>query len=185
MFGKDKQQEETQQILSDLQQANEALHEALKRMEKRLKEQEKRIAKCEADIKMLSEKMSAEHVETASDDVHESIKDESLPPRERTYYLAAPSSEGFFADASPVEQIGKSIYVLTTDDDQTGQFALLDTHDAIATAMISVSQFVKPVCKIIGSVVSLPRHAITEERGTAQRADSGWQVMRKATIRFE
>ena len=86
------------------------------------------------------------------------------------YYLPAP---------------GKSVYQLTTSDGQNGTFILLDTPDAIATAMISVSTFVKPACKVSGNTYMQPRHIITEEEGTATREGAAWRIIRKAVVRFE
>ena len=105
--------------------------------------------------------------------------------RSEIFYLAAPNPDGTFSQASAVEQIGKSIYQLTTADGQNGTFILLDTPDAIATAMISVSQFVKPACKISGNTAIQPRHIITEEEGAASREGTGWKITRKAVVRFE
>ena len=110
--------------------------------------------------------------------LHESHSTEIL-------YLAAPTPDGTFSQASAMEQIGKSIYQLTTTDGQNGTFILLDTPDAIATAMISVSQFVKPACKISGNTAIQPRHIITEEEGAASREGAGWKITRKAVVRFE
>ena len=101
------------------------------------------------------------------------------------FYLPAPSADGLFQQASLYEQIGKSIYQLTTTDGQNGTFILLDTPDAIATATISVSAFVKPVCRIIGSTSQQPRHIITEEEGAVAREGADWRVTRKAVVRFE
>jgi len=101
------------------------------------------------------------------------------------FYLPAPSADGLFQQASLHEQIGKSIYQLTTTDGQNGTFILLDTPDAIATATISVSAFVKPVCRIIGSTSQQPRHIITEEEGAVAREGADWRVTRKAVVRFE
>lgn len=100
-------------------------------------------------------------------------------------YLQAPSGDGVFTLFSEQEQIGKSIYLLTSTDGLNGTFILIDTPDAIATAMISVSQFVKPVCKVIGNTHQLPRHIVTEEEGVAQKEAEGWRVTRKAVVRFE
>lgn len=100
-------------------------------------------------------------------------------------FLAAPTPDGVFLQASETEQIGKSIYQLTTTDGQNGTFILLDTPDAIATAMISVSQFVKPACKVSGNTALQPRHIITEEEGAASREGTGWKITRKAVVRFE
>lgn len=101
------------------------------------------------------------------------------------YYLPAPTPDGLFLQASEREQIGKSVYQLTTSDGQNGTFILLDTPDAIATAMISVSTFVKPACKVSGNTYMQPRHIITEEEGTATREGSAWRIIRKAVARFE
>jgi len=100
-------------------------------------------------------------------------------------YLPAPTPDGLFPQASEQEQVGKSIYQLTSMDGQNGSFILLDTPDAIATAMISVSTFVKPACKVIGPSSIQPRHIITEEEGTATREGTAWRVVRKAVVRFE
>lgn len=101
------------------------------------------------------------------------------------YYLPAPTPDGLFLQASEREQIGKSVYQLTTSDGQNGTFILLDTPDAIATAMISVSTFVKPACKVSGNTYMQPRHIITEEEGTATREGAAWRIIRKAVVRFE
>lgn len=108
-----------------------------------------------------------------------------LTPDSRLIYLAAPTPDGVFLQASETEQIGKSIYQLTTTDGQNGTFILLDSPDAIATAMISVSQFVKPACKVSGNTALQPRHIITEEEGAASREGTGWKITRKAVVRFE
>ena len=62
---------------------------------------------------------------------------------------------------------------------------MLNTPDAVATANISVSQFVKPVCKILSTTSSIPRHIITREEGTATMTDGGtWKVTKKAQSEF-
>jgi hypothetical protein len=102
----------------------------------------------------------------------------------QTWYLPAPSPEGVFTDGAQSEQVGKSIYQLQTEDGINGQFVMLDTPDAIATAMISVSQFVKPVCKIEGNTHRLPKQIKTIEEGVAQKDGNVWRVVRKAKVAF-
>lgn len=112
---------------------------------------------------------------------------EGLAPRSlaiQKFFLSAPTADGVFADSATSEQIGTSIYQLTTSDGINGSFILLDTRDAIATAMISVSQFVKPICKVIGNTQVPPRHVITEEEGIAKMEEGKWKVTRKAVVRF-
>ena len=103
---------------------------------------------------------------------------------EETLYLPAPTSDGWFPEDSPALQVGKSIYRLRTNDGLNGYFEMLTSSDALATALISVSQFVKPVCRIEGDTNRLPQRVETLEEGTAQRDGNGWRVVRKATVRF-
>ena len=103
----------------------------------------------------------------------------------QVYYLQAPSIEGSFSEWTLNEQIGKSIYQLSTNDGINGTFIVLDSPDAIATAMISVSQFIKPACKIIGNTAKLPRRIETQEEGTAVYENGIWRVVNKAVVIFE
>lgn len=103
----------------------------------------------------------------------------------QTIYLPAPTPEGNFVESSDTEQVGKSIYQLRTEDGTNGQFIMLNTPDAIATAMISISQFVKPVCRIEGNVHQVPHQIDTLEEGVAQRDGTVWKVTRKARVLFQ
>jgi hypothetical protein len=82
-------------------------------------------------------------------------------------------------------KIGKSIYQMTVNDDETGTFVLINTPDAIATAMISVSQLIKPVCKVIGNIPSNPHSIITQEEGVVSKDGEVWKVTRKAVVKIE
>ena len=187
---------------NDLQQPDlQELFQRLEHLERKCHRMEARIAELEAQI---AEKQAIPEQETTVE-VEENISPEPSPithhPSPTTHhpspntqhpssitqhlFLAAPTPDGVFLQASETEQIGKSIYQLTTTDGQNGTFILLDTPDAIATAMISVSQFVKPVCKVSGNTALQPRHIITEEEGAASREGTGWKITRKAVVRFE
>ncbi len=106
-------------------------------------------------------------------------------PVSETLFLSAPTADATFTEQSSTEQVGKSIYQLRTEDGVNGHFVMLSTPDAIATAMISVSQFVKPVCRIEGNIHRLPQHIETLEEGIVQRDGTVWRVVQKATILFE
>lgn len=97
-------------------------------------------------------------------------------------YLPAPNPDGFFASYSTVKQVGKSIYKLMLTDADNGRFEVLDDEDAMATATISISQFVKPVCRIEGDVRLRPRTLVTIEPGMVSREGKGWRVVKKAKI---
>lgn len=100
-------------------------------------------------------------------------------------FLPAPSPEGFFVEATSEEQIGKSIYELRPEGGGRGTFALLSSPDAMATAMISVSSFVKPVCRIQGNTHRMPDGIVTLSRGEARLKDGVWVVTSKAVVEFK
>ena len=105
--------------------------------------------------------------------------------RPRQYYLSAPTPEGIFTEFSEEERVGSSVYLLTTDDGINGTFRMLNTPDALATLAISISQFVKPVCKIIGAVTIQPRHVAVHMPGSAVFEDGVWRTTVKAQVQFE
>lgn len=105
-------------------------------------------------------------------------------PSPSTWFFSTPSLDGTFSAGTLQETVGKSIYQLRTDDGVNGRFVMLSSPDAIATAMISVSQFVKPVCRIEGNTHRQPQHIETLEEGVAQLTGDVWKVVRKATVRF-
>lgn len=127
----------------------------------------------------------AQPVQQPQAETFQETRPEPVASASQCLYLAAPTADGSFPQVSEREQIGKSIYQLTTTDGVNGTFILLDTPDAIATAMISVSQFIKTVCKVVGNTSQFPRHLITEEEGVATREGTVWKVTRKAVVRFE
>ena len=105
--------------------------------------------------------------------------------RPRQYYLSAPTPEGIFTEFYEEERVGSSVYLLTTDDGINGTFRMLNTPDALATLAISISQFVKPVCKIIGAVTIQPRHVAVHMPGSAVFEDGVWRTTVKAQVQFE
>ena len=62
---------------------------------------------------------------------------------------------------------------------------MLQTPEALATANISVSQFIKPVCKIMGNSRIMPRRIDTVEEGKVMKDGAVWRLLRKAVVAFE
>ena len=197
MFNFNNNKKENDLPQPDLQE----LFQRLEHLERKCHRMEARIAEVEAQIaekQAIPERETTVEVEENAVGIGENTSPEPSPnihhpspnihhpsPTTHHLFLAAPTPDGVFLQASETEQIGKSIYQLTTTDGQNGTFILLDTPDAIATAMISVSQFVKPACKVSGNTALQPRHIITEEEGAASREGTGWKITRKAVVRFE
>ncbi len=151
-----------------------------------------RIRRLEADVQMLKDaldrltqerKKVEEDVLAQKSDNAAALPEKTLP-QETTLFLSAPTTDGIFQECSSEEKVGKSLYVLHTHDSDNGTFAILDTPEALATAMISISQIIKPVCRVKNTPSSLPRHVVTESEGTAKREGNVWRMTTKAVIWF-
>ncbi len=106
------------------------------------------------------------------------------PEETATRFFSMPSPDGAFTESTAREVVGKSIYRMRTEDGTNGHFVMLSTPDAIATAMISVSQFVKPVCRIEGNTHRQPQRIVTLEEGVVRLQGETWKVVKKATVQF-
>lgn len=186
------------QIERQIQQRLEPYEERVARLEKHLAALRNQVRQLTAELQQMQEQQ--EQKSMSGRDTADSLepqtcvelqrakpcrKGTSSPSASRVCYLPAPSSDGCFNGASPAEQIGKSIYRLTTADGVNGTFVMLDSPDAIATAMISVSQFVKPVCKVVGSASVYPRVIQTVDEGSAVFENGMWRVVNKAVVKFD
>lgn len=147
-------------------------------LERKVKDLDERLKQSDETIKqLLSVRLSApsQLVETPSQEAKKSP----------VLYLSAPTPDGVFIDFDDKEHTGKSIYTLRSDNGQTGTFAVLNTVDAVSTAVISLSQFIKPACKIESSTGGVPSQILTTVEGEAFFNGEAWVVKRKATIRLE
>lgn len=182
-----KELQEMQQLCEQQAERIESLAEeiaALKRqmakMEARMADMDQFMAKMPARDTIASTKESLQVADSASDPASVAIS-----PATQRFYLAAPTPDGCFADMSTVEQTGKSLYVLTVKDGMTGMYSMIANDEAMATAMISISQFVKSACKVIGDTHKPPRRIVTVEEGCVTREGDMWRITRKAVVRFE
>lgn len=177
--------------LSKLQKEYEVL-------EKQLREYGAVISKLTQDVKTLYDRLDQLYsTMPVSEPLGECMKNVECGAEERKpeeglgvqvretpqcFYLPAPNPDGLFASYSVTKQVGKSIYKLIVSDANNGSFEVLDDDDAVATATISISQFLKPVCRIEGDVHLRPRNIVTLEPGVASREGEGWRVIKKARI---
>lgn len=147
-------------------------------LERRVRDMDERMRQSENMIeRLLSEKLTApsQSAEAAAKEQETGL----------TLYLSAPTPDGVFADFDDKEHAGKSIYTLKSDNGQTGTFAVLNTVDAVSTALISLSQFIKPACKIESATSGVPSKILTVVEGEAAFNGEAWTVRRKAVIRLE
>lgn len=101
-----------------------------------------------------------------------------------TQYLPPPSPDGVFHETFPQPRVGKTVYQMTTVDGNNGTFIFYDNRDALATAMISISQIVKTVCRVENNK-NAPRNIVNVKEGQVVREGNSWRVVEKATVRFE
>lgn len=159
----------------------------------RLKHVEKQLALLSDKVAKLSEVLEKQTRQTAEKTQEKStehsqateIQSVSEAKSPMHLYLSAPSADGMFSGCDTAETIGKSLYRLTTKDGLSGSFEILNSADAVATALISVSQFVKPACRIVGGIPPMPRQITTLEHGMAKKEGDSWRVVSKAVVQFE
>ncbi|MGI6223640.1 MAG: hypothetical protein ACOYJG_08525 [Prevotella sp.] len=151
-----------------------------KNIEARITQLEQRVEELERQVKALQDNPPAAPA------VEEPVaQPQPVQSEYQTIYLGPPTPEGIFEEFSDEQQAGKSIYQLSTRDGRNGTFIMLQTPEALATANISVSQFIKPVCKIMGNSRIMPRRIDTVEEGRATKDGAVWRVLRKAVVAFE
>lgn len=182
-------------IERQIQSLLEPYEDRIQELERHLIQLNKRVESLEQQIEALSshpieistDKEMKETVAVQTSIVNSAstdIQTEGKAPQHRILFMTAPNDEGVFTGSSETEQVGKSIYQLSTTDGVHGTFIMLDTPDAIATAMISVSQFVKTACKVQGNLSPYPQQIQTLEEGTAVLENDSWRITNKAIVKF-
>lgn len=182
-------------IERQIQSLLEPYEDRIQELERHLIQLNKRVESLEQQIEALSshpieistDKEMKETVAVQASIVNSAptdIQTEGKAPQHRILFMTAPNDEGVFTGSSETEQVGKSIYQLSTTDGVHGTFIMLDTPDAIATAMISVSQFVKTACKVQGNLSPYPQQIQTLEEGTAVLENDSWRITNKAIVKF-
>ncbi|MGM9700296.1 MAG: hypothetical protein ACI3YX_02580 [Prevotella sp.] len=172
----EQQAERMEQLAGELA----ALKRQMAKMEARMADMDQLVAKMSALDTIVSTRESLQVADSAIEPASVAIS-----PATQRFYLAAPTPDGCFTDISAVEQTGKSLYVLTVKDGMTGLYSMIANDEAMATAMISISQFVKSACKVIGDTHKPPRRIVTVEEGCVTREGDVWRITRKAVVRFE
>lgn len=177
-----------QSLLEPYEDRIQELERHLIQLNKRVESLEQQIeAHSSHPIEISTDKESKETVAAQASIVNSAptdIQTEGKAPQHRILFMTAPNDEGVFTGSSETEEVGKSIYQLSTTDGVHGTFIMLDTPDAIATAMISVSQFVKTACKVQGNLSPYPQQIQTLEEGTAVLENDSWRITNKAIVKF-
>ncbi|MGP1464471.1 MAG: hypothetical protein ACTTKJ_02475 [Prevotella koreensis] len=170
--------------------------------DKEIKALKERIEKLESELSNKSDKPVQENLSTPSDRFESQDNVPFLstinPPLDSnmrdfqsetekeplTQYLPPPSPDGVFHETFSQPRVGKTVYQMTTVDGNNGTFIFYDNRDALATAMISISQIVKTVCRVENNK-NAPRNIVNVKEGQVVREGNSWRVVEKATVRFE
>lgn len=174
------QSDETEQRLSLMQEALKRQDHRMQQMERELQSLRSTVAPAPAErpaggLSIGRMPQSAPQQEPAH----------ILAPTEQLLYFTVPVGENALGQASTQREIGKSVYQLSTADGTNGTFVVIPDADAMATALLSLSQVLKPVCRVNTRGGGIPRSILTLEEGQAVREGNTWRVVRKAIIELQ
>lgn len=173
--------------VTDKLDPNSELIEEMRILSKRIKKLESEvefIKKTIQEVDILNKHHELD-IRTEDTSPKDEIKQRGIQNSPTILYMSAPTADGVFSDFAEDIQIGKSIYVLVVETKERGTFSVIESKDAIATAIISTTQFLKPACKIVSSTNGIPNQIVTIEKGTAVFDGEFWKVEQKAIIKLE
>lgn len=172
--------------IGQLEQQVERLASLVERQQKDIEELHGRLDELQSGLAKTGESLASQ---SAGADARTRMEgsdgvEEPDPSRGQTLYFGPPQADCLMSEPSATVREGDSIYQLDTPDGSHGVFGVIPTPDSLATALISVSQFVKPVCRVVGTVSAQASRLETLHEGAAEFHDGSWVVTRKAEVRF-
>lgn len=132
-------------------------------------------------IAALSSAADSGNGQASDSEVRQTVFEETHP---KTLFLSPPSPDGVFHESFSQPRVGSTVYQMTTVDDNHGTFIFYENRDALATAMISISQIVKTVCRVENNKNN-PQDITNVSEGKVVREGNAWKVVEKATVRFK
>lgn len=154
----------------------------IKALKKRIESLEDSLAERKASENKIAALSGAVSDQNLSErEVKQEVIEEERP---KTLYLSPPSPDGVFHESFSQPRVGSTVYQMTTSDDNHGTFIFYENRDALATAMISISQIVKTVCRVENNK-SNPQDITNVSEGKVVKEGNSWRVVEKATVRFK
>lgn len=154
----------------------------IKALKKRIESLEDSLAERKASENKIATLSGAVNDQNLSErEVKQEVIEEERP---KTLYLSPPSPDGVFHESFSQPRVGSTVYQMTTSDDNHGTFIFYENRDALATAMISISQIVKTVCRVENNK-SNPQDITNVSEGKVVKEGNSWRVVEKATVRFK
>lgn len=102
-------------------------------------------------------------------------------PVVRELYAGVPSSGCFRASET---YSAKTLYKIVAKGDSVGEFEFIDRPEAVAVAQQSKTSFLDPACNVVNDDLVNFSRIVTERKGTVERTDDGWKIVKKADIRL-
>lgn len=102
-------------------------------------------------------------------------------PVVRELYAGVPSSGCFRASDT---YSAKTLYRIIAKGDSIGEFEFIDRPEAVAVAQQSKTSFLDPACNVVNDDLVNFSRIVTERKGTVERTDDGWKIVKKADIRL-
>lgn len=102
-------------------------------------------------------------------------------PVVREFYAGVPSSGCFRASET---YSAKTLYKIVAKGDSVGEFEFIDRPEAVAVAQQSKTSFLDPACNVVNDDLVNFSRIVTERKGTVERTDDGWKIVKKADIRL-
>lgn len=164
---------------------NKALEQTTNDMRQFAEESAREVNALRAQVIRLSNQMSAARAVPV---VHPGRKGDNEPPKRgpQTLYLAKPDMQGCFTRVSQQFELGNSLFVLTTNDDQHGTFVIIDNADVHRFALMMPTDNLTHACTGDGIQLSGGKtRIVTDQPGQATFENGSWRVTRKAVIHYE
>lgn len=121
--------------------------------------------------------------EKDSDEVAPS-KAESKPQSPKTIYLGKLEND-VFTKVSEQHDPDDLFCKMSTIDDHTGEYEYINDAENIVYARNSLSEFVRPACKVENEDISDFSAVVTTMKGKVVKVDNGWKITQKATVRLQ
>ena len=101
-------------------------------------------------------------------------------------FLSRPDDKGVFLAASTHIEPGNSIFVLTTDDDTTGTFAVINDAGVHQLALMMPTENLTRACTGHNIQISAGKtRIVTDAPGRAVKEGRQWKIVQQATIHYE
>lgn len=106
---------------------------------------------------------------------------------DKTFYSSAPETNGVFklSNTTPNERKGASIFVFRKTKDRFAEFSIIQSEDAVKLAKNSYNQVIPISCIEESAYDPNATHIATIKPGEVELRGDIWNIIRKATIKYE